>query len=74
MRFRVPSAYRSDVPGRSDARSQGGCGGWSGGLSAWGRGVGRVGSTQTPDLKLAPVMYDPKTGQATDVVDIDSTR
>jgi len=30
--------------------------------------------TQTLRLKLAPVMYDPETGQASDVVEIDDTR
>jgi len=30
--------------------------------------------TQTLHLKLAPVMYDPDTGQATDVVEIDDAR
>ena len=30
--------------------------------------------TQTLHLKLAPVMYDPETGQASDVVEIDDTR
>jgi hypothetical protein len=30
--------------------------------------------TQTLHLKLAPVMYDPETGQASDVVEIDDPR
>lgn len=30
--------------------------------------------TQTLHLKLAPVMHDPETGRATDVVEIDSPR
>lgn len=30
--------------------------------------------TQTLILKLAPVMYDPETGQASDVVEIDAAR
>jgi Trypsin-co-occurring domain 2 len=31
-------------------------------------------STQTLRLKLAPIMYDPQTGQRTDQVEIDSER
>ena len=74
LRFRVPEPIELTIQAAVTTQAQA-----SGGvkwylLSLGGEASRSSAVTQTLTLKLAPVMYDPETGQAIDVVEIDDTR
>jgi hypothetical protein len=74
LRFRIPEPIELTVQAvvSKEAKADAGIKWWLvslGGEASRGSQV-----TQTLHLKLAPVMYDPETGQASDVVEIDDER
>ena len=74
LRFRVPEPIELtfQVAVTQEGRAGAGVKWWL--LSLGGEASRGSVVTQTLHLKLTPVMYDPDTGQATDVVEIDAAR
>lgn len=74
LRFRIPEPIELtfQVAVTQEGKANAGVKWWL--LSLGGEASRGSQVTQTLRLKLAPVMYDPKTGQARDVVEIDDMR
>jgi hypothetical protein len=74
LRFRIPEPIELTFQAAVsyDAKVSGGVKWWL--LSLGGEASRGSEVTQTLHLKLAPVMYDPETGQASDMVEIDDER
>jgi hypothetical protein len=74
LRFRVPEPIELTIQAAVtlEAKASGGVKWYL--LSLGGEASRGSVVTQTLVLKLSPVMYDPDTGQATEVVEIDSAR
>ena len=74
LRFRIPEPIELTIQAAVtvDAKANAGVKWWL--LSLGGEASRESQVTQTLHLKLAPVMYDPQTGQVTDVVEIDDQR
>lgn len=74
LRFRIPEPIELTFQAAVsyDAKASGGVKWWL--LSLGGEASRGSAITQTLHLKLAPVMYDPTTGQAREVVEIDDKR
>jgi hypothetical protein len=74
LRFRIPEpielTFQAAVT--HEAKASGGVRWWL--LSLGGEASRSSEVTQTLHMKLAPVMYDPGTGQASDAVEIDDKR
>jgi hypothetical protein len=74
LRFRVPEPIELTFQAAVTQEAKAGAG-----VKWWLLSLGGEASrgsvvTQTLHLKLAPIMYDPETGQVSDVVEIDSAR